>query len=204
MSRKYFKEAADENNHAESQCRYAGSLLGELTKETDEAAKDKLHKEILRYFELAANNPENRNVDAMYYSGDIYVYGKLKVKRDVMCGLNYLRLAANLNNERAIALLKKLENNEFIKHHISAEKGDSDGVYNVGRCYHYGIGTRKDEHEAFIYYQNAADMGNTMGTLNVGYCYQNGIGVEKDEHKAFIYYQKSADMGDADGTYNVG
>ncbi|KAF0537272.1 kinase-like protein [Gigaspora margarita] len=108
QARKYFKEAADENNHAESQCRYAVALLPELGKETDETAKVKLRKEILYYFELAAENPENRNADAMYYLGDIYVAGKLKVKKDEERGLNYLRLAANNKNERAVALLKKL------------------------------------------------------------------------------------------------
>ncbi|KAF0485895.1 kinase-like protein [Gigaspora margarita] len=107
QAKKYFKEAADEHNHSESQCRYAVSLLGELGKETDKTAKDELRKEIILYFELAANNPENRNVDAMYYLGDIYVAGKLRVTKDELRGLNYLRLAANLNNERAIALLIK-------------------------------------------------------------------------------------------------
>ncbi|RIB15471.1 hypothetical protein C2G38_1578896 [Gigaspora rosea] len=108
QARKYFKEAADENNHAESQCRYAFLLLTDLGKETDETAKGKLRKEILYYFELAAENPENRNADAMYYLGDIYVAGKLKVKEDEERGLNYLRLAANNKSERAVALLKKL------------------------------------------------------------------------------------------------
>ncbi|KAF0495991.1 kinase-like protein [Gigaspora margarita] len=107
MARNYFKESADESNHAESQCRYAVSLLGDLAKETDETVKDKLRKEILYYFELAAENPENRNADAMYYLGDIYVGGKLRVKRDVIRGLNYLRLAANKHNERALKKLGK-------------------------------------------------------------------------------------------------
>ncbi|KAF0485900.1 kinase-like protein [Gigaspora margarita] len=109
QARKYFKEAADEGNHAESQCRYAVSLLGEIGKETDKTAKDKLRKEIILYLELAANNPENRNVDAIYCLGEIYVAGKLRVTKDELRGLNYLRLAANLKNERAIALLKKLD-----------------------------------------------------------------------------------------------
>ncbi|CAG8649923.1 28404_t:CDS:2 [Gigaspora margarita] len=108
QARKYFKNAADENNHAESQCRYAVLLLVELGKETDKTAKDKLRKEILYYFELAAENQESRNADAMYYLGDIYVNGKLKVKKDEERGIYYLKLAANNKNERAVALLKKL------------------------------------------------------------------------------------------------
>ncbi|RIB18810.1 kinase-like domain-containing protein [Gigaspora rosea] len=56
QARKLFKEAADENNHSESQCRYAVSLLGDLNKEGNEDIKDKNRKEIIRYFELAAEN----------------------------------------------------------------------------------------------------------------------------------------------------
>ncbi|RIB18816.1 hypothetical protein C2G38_2183571 [Gigaspora rosea] len=101
-------EAADENNHSESQCRYAVSLLGDLNKEGNEDIKDKNRKEIIRYFELAAENQSKPNVDAMYYLGDIYVNGKLKVHKNKERGVNYLRLAANSNHERANALLKKL------------------------------------------------------------------------------------------------
>ncbi|CAG8744610.1 42085_t:CDS:2, partial [Gigaspora margarita] len=64
---KYFKEAADENNHAESQCRCAASLIINL--------KKRLIKLVL--------------------FGDIYVTGKLKIKKDEERGLNYLRLDAN-------------------------------------------------------------------------------------------------------------
>ncbi|CAG8631964.1 3718_t:CDS:2 [Dentiscutata heterogama] len=107
-AKKLFKEAADEHNHSESQCRYAVLLFDDLSKENNETKKDELRKEILRYFELAANNPV-QNIDAMYYLGDIYVAGKLKVRKDEERGLNYLRLAANGSNQRAITLLKKLD-----------------------------------------------------------------------------------------------
>ncbi|CAG8783591.1 24832_t:CDS:2, partial [Gigaspora margarita] len=75
-SRKYFKEVADENNYSEAQCKYVVLLIVDLSKETDETAKD------------------------------IYMNGKLKVKRDVIRGLNCLRLAASVRNERAILRLK--------------------------------------------------------------------------------------------------
>ncbi|KAF0495995.1 hypothetical protein F8M41_021098 [Gigaspora margarita] len=72
MARKYFKEAADDYNFFDAQCKYAVSLLGGLCKETDVAAKDKFYDKIIRYFELAANNPKYRYLDVMYYLGDIY------------------------------------------------------------------------------------------------------------------------------------
>ncbi|CAG8587299.1 13162_t:CDS:2 [Gigaspora margarita] len=108
QARKLFKEAADDHNHSESQCRYAVSLLGDLNKESNEDIKDKNRKEIIRYFELAAENSSKPNVDAMYYLGDIYVNGKLKVHKNKERGVNYLRLASNSNHERASVLLKKL------------------------------------------------------------------------------------------------
>ncbi|KAF0495997.1 hypothetical protein F8M41_021100 [Gigaspora margarita] len=54
----YFEEADDENNYSEAQCKYVVLLIVDLSKETDETAKGKLRKEILRYFELATNNPK--------------------------------------------------------------------------------------------------------------------------------------------------
>ncbi|CAG8716478.1 1296_t:CDS:2 [Gigaspora margarita] len=102
MAMKLFKEAADDN-HTESQYRYAVMLLSK--KEDDEAAKVKNRQEIVRYFTLAA---DNKNTNAMYYLGDIYINGKLKVPKNEQLGLTYLRFAANENNKNAISLLKKL------------------------------------------------------------------------------------------------
>ncbi|RIB14331.1 hypothetical protein C2G38_1665840 [Gigaspora rosea] len=82
--------------------------------------------------------------------------------------------------------------------------GHTEGTYNVGSCYHDGIGVEKSENKAFIYYQKSADMGHAEGTYKVGYCYNKGIGIEKDENKAFIHYQKSANMGHIGGIYKVG
>ncbi|CAG8739316.1 12814_t:CDS:1, partial [Dentiscutata heterogama] len=101
-ARNLFKEAADEN-HTESQFRYAAMLISK--KDDDESAKDKNFQEIIRYLKLAA---ENKTIDAMYYLGDIYLNGKLKVPKDKERGLGYLKLAAKNNNKRALETLEKL------------------------------------------------------------------------------------------------
>ncbi|CAG8549714.1 2666_t:CDS:2, partial [Dentiscutata heterogama] len=101
-ARNLFKEAANEN-HTESQYRYAVMLLSK--KEDDETAKDKNRQEIIRYFKLAA---EKKNIDAMYYLGDIYLNGKLRVPKDEERGLSYLKLAAKSNNKKALEKLEKL------------------------------------------------------------------------------------------------
>ncbi|KAF0512710.1 kinase-like protein [Gigaspora margarita] len=112
QARKLFREAAD-NDYADAQCRYAVSLLSNL-KNFNENEKDKHFEEILHYFKLAA---DNKNVDAMYYLGDIYVSGKLKVPKDhehKELGLKYLNSAANQKFEKAIKLLKELNLDEKV------------------------------------------------------------------------------------------
>ncbi|KAF0501093.1 kinase-like protein [Gigaspora margarita] len=101
-ARNLFKEAADEN-HTEAQIRYAAMLFPK--KDDDESAKDKNTQEIIHYLKLAA---ENKTIDAMYYLGDIYLNGKLKVPKDKERGLSYLKLAAKSNNKRALETLEKL------------------------------------------------------------------------------------------------
>ncbi|RIB23417.1 kinase-like domain-containing protein [Gigaspora rosea] len=101
-ARNLYKEAADEN-HTEAQVRYAIMLFSK--KEDDESAKDKNFQESIHYLKLAA---ENKSIDAMYYLGDIYLNGKLRVPKDKERGLSYLKLAAKNNNKRALETLEKL------------------------------------------------------------------------------------------------
>ncbi|CAG8497470.1 9683_t:CDS:2 [Ambispora leptoticha] len=113
-ARQLFREAAD-NDYADAQCRYAVSLLNNLNhKHLNDEEKEKNYNEILHYFKLAA---DNKNVDAMYYLGDIYVNGKLKVPNDEEhreLGLRYLNSAANNNYPKAIKLLNDLKSNKNI------------------------------------------------------------------------------------------
>ncbi|RIB18828.1 hypothetical protein C2G38_2183527 [Gigaspora rosea] len=99
-----FKEAAD-HDHSDAQCRYAVALLSDLKKEDPEDKKVANRNEIMHYFKLAANN---KNPNAMYYLADIYIHGKLKVQSNKELGMMYLKLAADYNYEKAINLLKQL------------------------------------------------------------------------------------------------
>ncbi|CAG8751705.1 18264_t:CDS:2 [Gigaspora margarita] len=99
-----FKEAAD-HDHSDAQCRYAVALLSDLKKEDPEDKKVENRNEIIHYFKLAANN---KNPNAMYYLADIYIHGKLKVQSNEELGMMYLKLAADYNYEKAVNLLKQL------------------------------------------------------------------------------------------------
>ncbi|CAG8540466.1 31130_t:CDS:2 [Gigaspora margarita] len=67
-------------------------------------------KQAKQFFKEAADNDsaDNKNVDAMYYLGKIYVNGNLGVEKNKEFGLEYLKLAAKENHEKAIKLLKNL------------------------------------------------------------------------------------------------
>src|SRR5436305_12876345 len=74
---------------------------------------------------------------------------------------------------------------------------------NLGYCYQYGIGKRKDKFKAFEFYLKSAEEGYSAAKNNLGYCYQNGIGATKDEKKAFEWYLKAANE-DLYAQYNLG
>ncbi|CAG8547729.1 3322_t:CDS:2, partial [Dentiscutata heterogama] len=102
-----FDEAA-EIDYLDARCRYAVLLLSNLRKDDDEATKKDNIAKILHYFTLSANYG---NYEAMYYLGDIYVKGKLRVTKNKETGLIYLRLAAHNQNSMqndAKRLLKEL------------------------------------------------------------------------------------------------
>ncbi|CAG8820506.1 2159_t:CDS:2, partial [Gigaspora margarita] len=86
--------------------RYVIFLFSNLKKDDDEAIKQDNCNKILHYFKLVA---DNMNVEAMYYLGDIYFKGKLRVEKNEELGLVYLRLAAKKGHEKAIKLLKELK-----------------------------------------------------------------------------------------------
>ncbi|CAG8484607.1 12475_t:CDS:2 [Dentiscutata heterogama] len=97
-----FKDAAD-NDHPDAQFRYAVLLLNNLKNEQSITRKNELCGEILHYFKLAANN---KNYDATYHLGDIYLNGKLNVEKNKELGIDYLKLAAENDHKKAIKLLK--------------------------------------------------------------------------------------------------
>ncbi|CAG8547433.1 815_t:CDS:2 [Acaulospora morrowiae] len=93
---KLFKETAD-RGVTEAQLRYAFALA-ERVKPLDSAA-------FVKYLTLAANGG---NVVAQYNLGDLYINGKLGFNKDETKGIEYLRLAAFGEHEKAIKLLQHL------------------------------------------------------------------------------------------------
>ncbi|CAG8667345.1 15037_t:CDS:1, partial [Acaulospora morrowiae] len=62
-------------------------------------------KEFLEYLKKSANNGDSK---ALYNLGDLYVRGKLGVRRDEKKGIEYLRLSALKGHTKSISVLKEL------------------------------------------------------------------------------------------------
>jgi hypothetical protein len=85
----------------------------------------------------------------------------------------------------------------------AAEQGDAEAQNQLGECYYYGKGVKKDEteankwyHKAIEQYRKAAEQGDAKAQYNLGVCYYIGIGVEQNKVVAIKWLRKAADQGD--------
>ncbi len=85
-----------------------------------------------------------------------------------------------------------------------AEKGFSDGQYNLGVCYETGDGVRQDYEKAIFWYKKAADQGHAKAQYNLGVCIYNGNGTQSDHEEAVKFFLLSANQGDMYAQYNMG
>lgn len=93
---KLFKEAAD-NGIADAQLRFAFALR-DMEPKIDSAL-------FLKYLRMAANGG---NAAAQYLMGDVYLNGKLGLDKDEKKGIDYLKLAAVKDHEKARIALDEL------------------------------------------------------------------------------------------------
>ena len=77
----------------------------------------------------------------------------------------------------------------------TATQGDATAQYNLGYCYHYGIGVEQDLEKAVYWCTLAAEQGFASAQYNLGDFYSNGRGVKQDLEKAVEWYTKSAEQG---------
>lgn len=86
----------------------------------------------------------------------------------------------------------------------AAEKGDPNGLYNLGMCYMNGIGCEKDYDLGFEAFKAAAEKGHPEAINNIGGCYRDGIVVEQNMEKATRWFKRSADFENVYGMINYG
>ena len=79
---------------------------------------------------------------------------------------------------------------------LSAEQGNSEGQYALGRCYENGIGFVKDLKKAFKFFKLAAEQGHVEARRALIEFYDNGVGTKKDYKLSFKLQKELYDTGD--------
>ena len=74
----------------------------------------------------------------------------------------------------------------------SAEQGNLDAQYQLGRMYDSGLGVSINKKEAFKWYSLSAEQGSIDAQYNLGLAYRLGIGVEQSFTKSLKWYKESA------------
>lgn len=91
----------------------------------------------------------------------------------------------------------------------SADSGNYDASYALGKLYRYGAGKALAPNEplAINYLTEAADHGQLMAQIELGKCFlaksEGHVGNEKFEAKAYRYFKQAADNGSAEGWLNI-
>ena len=84
----------------------------------------------------------------------------------------------------------------------AADKGDANGLYNLGMCYMQGYGCMPDEDLAYKCFRTSAEAGHPEAINNIGGFYRDGIVVRANPETAAKWFSKSAELGNAYGMFN--
>lgn len=84
----------------------------------------------------------------------------------------------------------------------AAQKGDANGLYNLGMCQWRGLGTSRDEQAAFNSFRAAAEKGHPEAINNIGAFFRDGVVVERDFNLSTKWFAKSASYENAFGQFN--
>ncbi|GBC31330.2 TIR domain-containing protein [Rhizophagus irregularis DAOM 181602=DAOM 197198] len=114
-----------------------------------------LDKNIKSILELMKNHNKNELLFSSII-GFFYQYG--------YCYYNGIGISVNYKEAFKWYLKSaKLENamakNSLGECYFYANDGCALGIYNLGVCYHYGLGTNKDKEEAILLFKKASDNG---------------------------------------------
>jgi hypothetical protein len=103
------------------------------------------------------------------------------------------------NNETSAKAMFSRAVEEFTRN-----PGDSAAQFNLGGCYHWGIGVETCCEAAALLYQKASSSGNHLATANLAALYFEGKGVPFDPLKAASLLETAAEAGIVEAMANLG
>lgn len=140
--------------------------------------------DLARINEIAAESLKNGEIDKAIA---LYSYAANKDDANAINALGEFFVVRNNKGdiEDAVKLFKKASKN-----------GLSEGKINLGLCYLYGRGVRKDSGEAFASFKEASVAGNPYATYLMGVCFRDGQGVEKNIAEAVRCFEAASSRGE--------
>jgi uncharacterized caspase-like protein len=113
-----------------------------------------------------------------------------------MIGLGYMSLAPDKQRfkpEKAFELFTR-----------ASGQGDPEAMFELGKLYEKGIGTKQDFTRAIELYQKSADLGFADAINDLGFLYYQGAsGLQRDQAKGIQLFLKAADLRHPQAMYNV-
>ena len=85
----------------------------------------------------------------------------------------------------------------------AAKAGNTNALYNVGRCYEEGIGVKQDLSKAFDWYKKAAAEGDFRAMCCMGGYFLTGNPIPYEPAKAFQLFEKAANANIPAAQYNL-
>ncbi len=132
----------------------------------------------------------------------LYKFG-LGINKDYKLAIYYLKKSADLGNTKAMIYLggyylktQNQKRNGFQYFLRAANLGNKNAINNLGYCYEFGLGTKKDIKKAIFHYKLAAKLESITAMINLGFLYQKGQKIKKDLKISIFYFQKAAKLGD--------
>ena len=83
----------------------------------------------------------------------------------------------------------------FKRIELSANQGNAEAQYDLGRMYALGGVIRQDYAEAFKWFKLSAEQGNAEAQHILGVMYVNGEGARQNYAEAFKWFKLSANQG---------
>lgn len=130
----------------------------------------------------------------------------------VACGEAFLMNKITLQSQHKVAAeiaatywaLMTKEQDELVSLKQSAEKGDANAQFQLGRKYDSGEGVPQDYSEAAKWYLKAAEQGHLDAQYTIACLYREGLGVTQDYSKAVRWFTNAAEKGHAPSQTNLG
>lgn len=152
----------------------------------------------VQWYEKAALQ---ENADAQFYLGELFYMGR-GINKDQKKAFEWFEKAAAQGHDRAKEASKMFQKIASLVR--SANMGDVQAQYDLGKLYYNGDGVDRDYVAAHGWFELAADQGNADAQYHLGVQYHLGQGIKIDYVKAFEWYEKAALQGNIEAQFCLG